>query len=316
MLTPGTIGENLTNFFRAGQISTSVTGAVTVDLAEPTELAQERLSQARFDQAPVMHKGRAVGWVATVGLIAGRSVGSLMTPLDDCTLVSAESSIATILQLLLDDKFIFTVGKQGLSGFIVHSDIDRHAVRSYLYLLISGIEMLLAEIVKSAIPEVRIAASLRARMRKTYDQARLDNQETSPAEYLYIGELVKLFNQTPYASDPDLWDSGSKQLLLEIKGFRNSVMHPVRSIAAEDNIETAAHLPEWTATVADRLRTIIRRSMLSVDHPPATLRRNCIAEHPSVRSVQTNYGPAGIMPRSDCRPSRGAQRFLIWVVAG
>ena len=257
MLTPGTIGEDLTDFFRAGQISTALTGAVIVELAEPTEIARQRLHEERFDQAPVMHKGRVVGWVATSTLTAGRSVKSLMTPLERCALVSAEASIAAILQSLLDDDFIFTVSKQGLTGFIVHSDIDRHAVRSYLYLLISGIEMLLAEIVKSAISENRIAAQISTPMRKAYNQARADNQETSPAEYLYIGELVKLFNETPYVSDPELWDSYSGQLLTNVKGFRNSVMHPVRSIAAADNIGTAAHMPEWTGVIADRLRTMI-----------------------------------------------------------
>jgi hypothetical protein len=257
MLTPGAIGEDLTDFFCAAQVSTAITGAVFVELAEPAELAQQRLEQERFDQAPVRHKGRTVGWIATAALTAGRSIKSLMTPMEDCALVSAEASIAAILQLLLDEQFIFTVSKQGLSGFIVHSDIDRHAVRSYLYLLISGTEMLLAEIVKSAITEDRIAASIRARMRKAYYEARAENQETSPAEYLYIGELVKLFNQTDYARDPHLWDSSSQQLLMKVKGFRNSVMHPVRSIAAADNIETAAHLPEWTEAIAERLRAII-----------------------------------------------------------
>jgi len=94
-------------------------------------------------------------------------------------------------------------------------------------------------------------------MRKTYDQARADGQETSPAEYRLIGELVKLFNQTKYASHPDLWDYSSNQLLMKVKGFRNSVMHPARSIAAEDNIEIAAHMTGWTEAVADRLRAII-----------------------------------------------------------
>jgi hypothetical protein len=257
MLTPGTIGEDLTGFFRAGQISTAIAGAVTVELAEPAGLAERRLCQERFDQAPVMHEGRAVGWVATPALTAERSVKSLMTPLEDCTLVSAEASIATILQLLLDNNFIFTVGKRGLSGFIVHSDIDRHAVRSYLYLLVSGIEMLLAEIVKSAIPEDRITASIRGSLREAYDQARAGGQETSPAEYLFIGELVKLFNQTDYANRPDLWDSSSSQLLMKVKEFRNSVMHPVRSIAVDENFEIAAHMPGWTAVIADRLHVII-----------------------------------------------------------
>ena len=257
MLTPSAITDDLTNFFRAGQISTAITEAVTVELTEPAELARKRLQDARFDQAPVMHEDRPVGWVATAGLTCGRSIKLAMTSLENCTLISGEASIATILRLLLTDKFLFTVSEDGLSGFIVHSDMDRHAVRSYLYLLISGIEMLLAEIVKSAVPEERIVAAIRGNMQGAYKQARSDNQETSSAEYLYIGDLVRLFSQTPYARDQSLWSDSSKQTLLEVKAFRNSVMHPVRSIAAVENIEKAANLPRWANAVAAQLRAII-----------------------------------------------------------
>jgi hypothetical protein len=55
----------------------------------------------------------------------------------------------------------------------------------------------------------------------------------------------------------DLWDVSLEQLLMKIKNFRNSVMHPVRSIAVARNIETAAHLPGWASVVADRLRIVI-----------------------------------------------------------
>jgi len=120
--------------------------------------------------------------------------------------------------------------------------------------------MLLAGIVKSAIPEHEIAAKIRANMQGAYRQARAENTETSAAEYLYIGELVDLFSRTAYASDPDLWDASSEQLLMKIKDFRNSVMHPVRSIAAARNIETAAHMPGWVSVVADRLRIVVGRS--------------------------------------------------------
>jgi hypothetical protein len=90
------------------------------------------------------------------------------------------------------------------SGFIVHSDLDRHAVRSYLYLLIAGIEMLLAEIVHFSVSEEKIIRSLRSDQKKRFEHAFAANQETSPAEYLYIGELITLFTGTPYASDPRL----------------------------------------------------------------------------------------------------------------
>jgi hypothetical protein len=257
MLTPDAIGEDLTGFFQAAQISTPIAGAVTVELTESAELAERRLNNMRFDQAPVMHEGRPVGWVATSALTAGQAVKSLMTPLDLCTPVSAEASIAAILPLLLGNRFIFTVSEQGFSGFIVRSDIDRHAVRSYLYLLVSGIEMLLAEIVQSAIPEDRISAEICGPLKSAWNQARADGQETSAAEYLYIKDLVALFDQTGYVNRSDLWDSSSSQLLEKVVKFRNSVMHPVRSIAVDANVEIATSLPVWTEAIADRLRAII-----------------------------------------------------------
>ena len=200
---------------------------------------------------------RPVGWVAADELKGHWTVGPAMTSLNDCTLVSAESSIANVLQLLPGSKFLFIVGKQGLSGFIVRSDLDRHAVRSYLYLLIAGIEMLLAEIVKSAIPDDRIIASLHASQKRRFEQAYAANQETSPAEYLYIGELIALFTHTPFARDPTFWDEPLTDLLIGVKHFRNDVMHPVRSLAALEDMEALANVPRWAAEVAEKLGGIV-----------------------------------------------------------
>ncbi len=171
MLTPGAVSDDLADFFHADQIATSIAGAVNVELTESAKVARRRLVDARFDQAPVMGDGRPVGWVATDDLTRHRTVRSAMTPLNDCTMLSAEASTARVLQLLPENKFLFVVGERGLSGFIVHSDLDRHAVRSYLYLLIAGIEMLLSEIVKYAIPDEGIAALVRSDLKKRFEQA-------------------------------------------------------------------------------------------------------------------------------------------------
>jgi hypothetical protein len=256
VLTPGAVGEDLGDFFHAGQVATNLEGAVAVQQAESARAARQRLVDARFDQAPVMDRRRVVGWVATDNLESHRIVRSAMISLDDCTLVSAESSTANILQLLPSKKFLFVVDKHGLSGFIVHSDLDRHAVRSYLYLLIAGIEMLLSEIVKYAVPDEQIETSIRSHQEKRFQQAHAANQEASPAEYLYIDELITLFVQTPYARDARLWDDSLTDLLIRIKAFRNDVMHPARSLAASEDIQTVANLPRWAADVASRLRDI------------------------------------------------------------
>jgi hypothetical protein len=257
MLTPELISEDLAGFFHASQIATAINGAVCIDLGEEAALAHRRLTDARFDQAPVLHENRPVGWVATARLENRQTVKAVMMSLDKCVMISAESSIASILQLVHQHKFLFVVGKQGISGFIVQSDLDRHAVRSYFYLLISSIEMLLSEIVKSVIPENQVVIAIRPNEKKRYDQAQIAGQDTNPVEYLYIKQLIELFHKTPYACNPDFWNESLGDQLLKIKSFRNTVMHATSSIAATDNLELAASLPGWAGEVTRGLRGIL-----------------------------------------------------------
>jgi CBS domain-containing protein len=261
MLTPSFIGSELWGFFHASHVATDIKGAITVDQGEPGVIARRRLTQQRFDQAPVVSQGRIVGWVLTSRLAGGGVVNSVMTPLDNSVIVSAETSISRVLQLLSRHHLVFTADTDGLAGFIVPSDLDRHAVRSYFYLLVAGIEMLLSEIVKFTVPEKDIIATMRADMRKRYMEAHQNNSEAHPAEYLYIGELVKLFLATSYGQDARLWDESSAQRLVAVQEFRNSVMHPACSIAATVSPSQAAELASSAEDVAERLRKIVLSNM-------------------------------------------------------
>lgn len=257
MLTPGFIGSDLWGFFHASHIATDIKGAITVDQDEPGVIARKRLTQQRVDQAPVVSHGRIVGWVLTSRLPEDRAVDSVMTPLDNSVIVSAESSIPRVLQLLGRLHFVFTADTDGIAGFIVPSDLDRHAVRSYFYLLVAGIEILLSEIVKFAIPEEEIISIMRSSMRKRYMQAHQENSEAHPVEYLYIGELVKLFLATSYSKQERLWNDTLIQRLVDVQNFRNSVMHPSCSIAATVSPSQAAELASSAEDIAERLRKIV-----------------------------------------------------------
>ncbi len=153
VLTPDVVSADLWGFFHASHIATDIKGAITAGQSELGSTARKRLTEERFDQAPVVFQDRIVGWVLTSRLLEDQAVSTVMTPLDSSAIVSAQSSIPSVLQLLARDNFVFTADTDGLAGFIVPSDLDRHAVRSYFYLLVAGIEMLLSEIVRSETPE-------------------------------------------------------------------------------------------------------------------------------------------------------------------
>jgi hypothetical protein len=124
-------------------------------------------------------------------------------------------------------------------------------------MLVAGIEMLLSEIVKFVITEEDIVARMQPRVRERYEQAHKANSEAHPVEYLYIGQLVKLFFATSYRKDSRLWNEPSTQRLVAVQKFRNSVMHPVRSIAATTTPSRAAELASWAEEIAERLRQMV-----------------------------------------------------------
>jgi CBS domain-containing protein len=128
---PDVISADLWGFFRAGHIATEIKGAVTVEQSEHGSIAYRRLAEQRFDQAPVVSQDRIVGWVLASQLSDSETVDSAMTPLDNSAIVSAESSITSVLQLLGRHNLVFTADKDGLAGFIVPS--EAHAVE-YLYI--------------------------------------------------------------------------------------------------------------------------------------------------------------------------------------
>lgn len=257
MLTPDVVSQDLWGFFHAGHIATDLNGAITVGHSEAASAACQRLAESRFDQAPVVLQERVIGWVLTRSLEETKTVASVMTPLDQSAIISAESSVANALQVLGQHDFVFTADKDGLAGFIVPSDLDRHAARSYFYLLVAGIEMILSEVIKSSYLEEALIAIMSANVRKRYDHARAANTETNAVEYLYIKQLVNLFLATPYANDLRLWSKQLTHQLTEVRDIRNVVMHPTCSVAAAKSPKEAAELASAAECVAERLREMV-----------------------------------------------------------
>lgn len=186
-------GASLLRVFAARQIATAISEAEFVDHAEAPVVAHERLTTRRFDQAPVTQDGRLVGWVSTSTLKAANNVKSVLRPLSRSALVSGQSPISQVLELLAKDGFVFVVGEGGIDGFVTPSDLDRHAVRSHFYLLVAGIELLLAEAVRTAVHPDVVLARVHGDVRARWEAAYAANSETSPVEYLYLQDLAELF---------------------------------------------------------------------------------------------------------------------------
>lgn len=208
----------------------------------------------------MLDRGHVAGWVATKDLRDAPKVRSVMKRLDHSAVVSAEASMSSALKLLGDHRLVFTAGEIGLAGFIVPSDLDRHAARGYFYLLIAAIEMLLSEIVGSSAPIEVIEAEMPEDMRQRYDEARAADQEASPVEYLYLEQLVGLFVNSGYGAATANWSDTDTSRLVAVNQFRSAVMHPTRSMVARREPGQLADLASQCMQVSATLQDIIDRS--------------------------------------------------------
>lgn len=120
-------------YFRARHIFTDISSATYVKPSELGQSARARLARGSFDQAPVRSASdRVVGWVAAGRLRDDIAVRRVMTSVADSAIVSGESPIGKVIELLGQQGLVFTIGDDGVSGFIVHSDLDRQQARKLL----------------------------------------------------------------------------------------------------------------------------------------------------------------------------------------
>jgi hypothetical protein len=237
---------DLWDYFRARHIATDIKGAFCVSPDELGQAVRSSLKKRRFDQAPVMSEpARVVGWVAKDQLRDNAAVRYSMTSLDESAIVSTESPIANILDLLGQHGLVFTVGDNGLSGFVVHSDLDRQPARTHFYLIVAGIEILLSDIIRSAYTTEIVIDAMSYGMAKQYNKAKEADSEAHPVEYLYLTALVKLFLEIPDRKDGHSLSETSMVWLRELNKFRRLIMHPACSIAAA---RTPAEIAEFTRT--------------------------------------------------------------------
>ncbi len=137
----------LSDVIRAGHVATPIAQAEFINQGEDGAAAYSRLSSMRIDQAPVKHNNHIVGWAQTSWLEPQTRVKRPQHALGDSTLVAASAPFSQLLQVLGRSGLVFTV-ENGITGFVTPSDLERHAARTYFYLLISGIEMQLAALLQ------------------------------------------------------------------------------------------------------------------------------------------------------------------------
>ena len=249
----------LLRVFLAAHVATQLADAQIVDVGADPREAFERLTSLRFDQAPVVRQGHVAGWVRTKDLEHAESVKAQLRTLEQSAVLSADAPISSVIKVLAQG-LVFLVDEHGISGFVTPSDLDKHAARSHFYLLISSMEMLLADIVQLSVREELIVARIRGdELMERWTSARSAGSETRSVEYLYVKDLAELFLESSAAEIAVGWDGRRANTLVSVCHLRPRVMHPTRPLVGRSDIKTLAALAEGAEELITQLSAVRSR---------------------------------------------------------
>lgn len=242
--------------FPASDISTPLSDAYTVSVEERATVARRVLIEKRFDQAPALRDNRLVGWVKTARLGGRGRVNASVTPLDESAVLSRDTSVSDAIIHVAAGGLVFLAGPAGIDQFVVPSDLDKHAVRSHLYVVLSEIEFTLAALAREALSEREVVDGFTKVERRYYESARSKGRETHPVEYLYLGSYTPLIERTPELSRLIGWDEATREVMTRLNALRHVVAHPSASLLGRfDSADIAKRLSE-AETFRGRLQQV------------------------------------------------------------
>lgn len=241
--------------FPSWEIATPLVGSTKVAANMKSAEAKVLLQALRFDQAPVFADERLTGWVRTSHLIGRGYVSSAMTELNRCVVLSRDTPVSNAVASVARTGLVFLAGSAGITEFVVPSDLDRHAVRCHLYVLLSEMEIFLSEHVKEAVPLDEIENLIRAREKTRYEAARARGMETNPVEYLMLSSYVTLLDRLPAVDTSLLGEPEDlKRVFVRLNQLRNCVAHPSKALTAEFEASEVASLMELATRFLEGLR--------------------------------------------------------------
>jgi hypothetical protein len=224
--------------FQARHILTPMTRVLCVEPRRLESVVCKELTDGEFDAAPVREDGQVTGLVERNDLmpLEDAPVAAKVKPLTSSQLISAETSLSSVLTDFGSSPFLFVVDDHGIGGIVAPADFNKQAGRAYFYLLVSTLEVLLAERLRER--DDHWLDILKPSRRDEIIQ-RLDDLRRQDV----LADMVSAFNLIDLLSAarhlPEFSDLGSRSntvwngtVVAPINNLRNCVMHSVRALTS------------------------------------------------------------------------------------
>lgn len=158
----------------------------------------------QFDHLPVRHAGSGaiLGVLCTIDLAEGpghRVVSDCYQPLHEALLIGAEVSILDFAREAQQRPFRFIVDGQHISGLVSLSDLQQLPVRAALFAMITQLEMSMAEVIVSVLPDGSwrryLSEGRRQKPDRQWASAREEGNHMAPILYTQFCDKANLIRK-------------------------------------------------------------------------------------------------------------------------
>jgi predicted transcriptional regulator len=192
--------SGLESGLRVGHIAT--TPIQTCDVEENTAAVLADPRFAGFDQIPVRSDGRVVG-VYEPGVsprndsASSGAVKHHMRPLDESLLVSAELPLTKFMAIIRTNPYRLVVEGTAIQGIVTWSDLQKLPVRLYVFSLVTHLEMLMLDIIRSRKPRNEdwldlLPPARQSKIKKDFERFRAARLDPAPLEFTSFGDKRRI----------------------------------------------------------------------------------------------------------------------------
>ncbi len=231
-------------------------------------MAALKLAESDYDQAPVCEDGefRGLALRSMLEHTRARTVGRCTVPLTAAVLVSAEAGLPSLLPVLAASHFACVLDGHTVSGFVTPSDLNKQLARTYFFLMIASLEVLLGSLIRSTYPDLEQALPMLGSERAGLVRGRLMRDKKLNVALDLVAEM-ELTDLLRVVAGTDrlrgLFGFASRTSFLaasrHLPDLRHSVMHPTRTFLRTDRDVTAL------IAIEGDLRRFVDACMAEVD---------------------------------------------------
>ncbi|MEV1146526.1 CBS domain-containing protein [Micromonospora sp. NPDC049799] len=227
---------------RTRHLQTPIARVLCYGVDTPAPDVAQALTEHGFDFAPVTRDGEICGYVHRADLLdRDGALSAYIRPLTATRVIAGDTPLATLLPALRRAEFLFVVDGHDIVGIVSPADLNKQPGRTYFYLLVSALELELAERTRGYFPDQEKALALLPQTRQQRIRDRLDTEARDDVVADIVAamdftDLLKVVKKTDAlrgafgTHSAGRWESEVSAPLIDL---RHDIMHTVRTLATD-----------------------------------------------------------------------------------